>query len=43
VLSDVADFGIINDISELAGFGVVVIALLGRAYPTVLPRITPHL
>lgn len=42
-LSGVADIGVINDASELAGFDVVLIALPGHAYPTVLPRITPHL
>lgn len=38
-----AEVGLINDPVELAGCKVVLIALPGHAYPSVLPRILPHL
>ena len=38
-----ADVGILTDAAQLADFEVVVVALPGHAYLTVLPRIVPHL
>jgi opine dehydrogenase len=42
-LTGVADVGVILDPRELAEAEVVVIALPGDAYPTVLPKILPYL
>jgi opine dehydrogenase len=42
-LQGAADIGIVTEASSLSHYDVVLIALPGHAYPTVLPQIVPHL